>query len=279
MSTRLPGPMVPHHFCVRRIRRETHDIYTLELQPQNVPEELRFAPGQFNMLYVFGVGEVPISISGDPARPELLSHTVRAVGTVTEAICRLGPGGVLGVRGPYGTHWPVEEAVGGDVVIVAGGIGLAPLRPVVYHILSQRGRYRKVALLYGARNPNEIVYRRELSRWAERPDVNVHITVDKPAVGWEGNVGVVTTLISKVEFDPQVTVAMICGPEIMMRFTVMDLQKRGIPEKKIYISIERNMRCGIGQCGHCQVGPYFVCKDGPVFRFDLIQPFFGKREI
>ncbi|HIE11951.1 MAG TPA: Ni/Fe hydrogenase subunit gamma [Desulfotomaculum sp.] len=271
--------MVPHRFYVQKVKRETRDTYTLELQPQNTPGELRFAPGQFNMLYVFGVGEVPISISGDPARPDLLLHTVRAVGAVTKAICRLKPGGVLGVRGPFGAHWPVEEAAGADVIIVAGGIGLAPLRPVVYHILSGRERYGRVALLYGARNPDEIMYRRELSHWTERPEIDTHITVDKAEAGWEGNVGVVTTLIPKAEFDPQATVAIVCGPEIMMRFTVIELKKRGVSEEKIYISMERNMQCGTGSCGHCQIGPYFVCKDGPVFRFDLIQPFFGKREI
>lgn len=279
MSTRLPEPMVPHLFGVRKVRRETRDTSTLELQAQNAPGELKFAPGQFNMLYAFGVGEVPISISGDPARPELLVHTVRAVGAVTKAICRMKPGGVLGVRGPFGSRWPVEEAAGGDVLVVAGGIGLAPLRPAVYHILSQREKYGRAALLYGARNPDEIVYRRELTRWAERPEIDVLVTVDKPAEGWEGNVGVVTALIPKVEFNPRSTVAMVCGPEIMMRFTVLELRKRGVPVQNIYISMERNMQCGIGLCGHCQIGPFFVCKDGPVFRFDIIEPFFGKREI
>lgn len=279
MSTRLPEPMVPHLFSVRRVRRETHDTTTLELQAQNAPGGFTFAPGQFNMLYAFGVGEVPISISGDPSRPELLVHTVRAVGAVTKAVCRLKPGGVLGVRGPFGTRWPVVEATGHDVIVVAGGIGLAPLRPAVYNILSQRERYGKAVLLYGARSPDEVLYRQELARWTELPEIEVHVTVDKPAAGWEGNVGVVTTLIPKVEFNPRFTVAMICGPEIMMRFTIEELRQRGVSIENIYISMERNMQCGIGLCGHCQIGPFFVCKDGPVFRFDRIEPFFGKREI
>jgi len=279
VSARFPEPMVPRLFAVRRVRRETEDTFTLELQPESPSEGMAFAAGQFNMLYVFGVGEVPISISGDPEKPEILVHTVRAVGTVTKAICRLKPGGFLGVRGPFGTRWPVEEAMGGDVVLVAGGIGLAPLRPVVYQLLARRGEFGRVALLYGARSPKEMVYRRELARWEKRPGFTVHTTVDKPAEGWEGNVGVVTTLIPEVEFDPREAVAMVCGPEIMMRFAVLELQKRGVPEEKIFISMERNMKCGIGLCGHCQIGPYFVCKDGPVFRFDVIKPFFGKREI
>jgi NAD(P)H-flavin reductase len=173
----------------------------------------------------------------------------------------------------------VEEALGGDVVVVAGGIGLAPLRPVLYRVFRRRRDYGRVALLYGARNPEEILYRRELDRWGRRSDVDVHVTVDRAEAGWGGNVGVVTTLISKVEFDAASTVVMVCGPEIMMRFTVLGFQNRGVPSDKIYISMERNMQCGLGYCGHCQLGPYFVCKDGPVFRFDVIGRFFGRREI
>lgn len=279
VNTFLKEPMVPRPYRVQKIRRETRDTFTLELKQEVAPEASSFAAGQFNMLYVFGVGEVPISISGDPAEPERLTHTVRAVGTVTKAICEKKPGDILGVRGPFGTRWPVGEAAGHDVVVVAGGIGLAPLRPALYQLISRRREYRRVVLLYGARNPGEILYRRELSRWDKRPEIEVYITVDNAAGRWEGNVGVVTALIPKAEFDPPGMVAMICGPEIMMRFTVLELQKRGVPDANIYISMERNMKCGVGLCGRCQIGPFFVCKDGPVFRFDVIKPFFGKREI
>lgn len=275
----LPEPMLPLPFTVRKTRKETHDTYTLELQSESRPGGLAFAAGQFNMLYAFGAGEVPVSISGDPAAPEVLVHTVRAVGPVTRAISGVKPGDMLGVRGPFGTRWPLEDALGSDVVVVAGGIGLAPLRPALYQLFRRRRDYKRVALLYGARSPRDILYRRELGRWDKRPGVDVHVTVDHATEGWGGNEGVVTALIPKVEFDPAATVVMVCGPEIMMRFTVIEFQKRGVPSEKIYISMERNMQCGIGLCGHCQLGPYFVCKDGPVFRFGTIETFFGRREI
>ncbi|MEW6183434.1 MAG: FAD/NAD(P)-binding protein [Bacillota bacterium] len=279
MNSETAEPMAAHLYRVRRKQRETGDTVSLEIEPVNGMGIRPFRPGQFNMLYAFGVGEVPISISGDPAAPERLVHTVRAVGTVTEAICTLGGGDTLGVRGPFGTCWPVEEAAGRDVVVVAGGIGLAPLRPALYKIRSAKDKYGGAAVLYGARSPEEIVYRRELEEWRTGNDLDVLITVDRASKEWGGRVGVVTTLISEVSFDPPNTVAMICGPEAMMRFTVLELQKRGVTEDNIYISMERNMKCGVGLCGHCQLGPFFVCKDGPVLRYDVIKPFFGKREI
>ena len=273
------NPMVPRPFRVQRVRRETHDTFTFELESANGAEGFPFAPGQFNMVSVFGVGEVPISISGDPTRPQTLVHTVRSVGTVTQAICKLKRGGVLGVRGPFGSHWPVEEAAGSDVVIVAGGIGLAPLRPVLYYLLSNREKYGRVVLLYGARTPQELLYKLELEKWRGHFDLEVEVTVDTAAAGWRGNVGVVTALIPGARFDPFHTAAMVCGPEVMMRFTVRELETRGVEPENISISMERNMKCGVGFCGHCQFGPTFVCKDGPVFDYADIQAFFAKREI
>ena len=273
--------MAPRRFRVRRVTREIHDTVTLDIEPSDQAEEFSFAAGQFNMLYLFGLGEVPISISSDPAHLRVLAHTVRAVGPVTNALCRLKRGQVLGVRGPFGSCWPVREAVGGDVVIVAGGIGLAPLRPVLYHLLGHRDQYGRIALLYGARTPNDRLYERELSRWRGRFDVQIEATVDTAVAGdeWRGHVGVVTTLIPRAEFDPAETIAVICGPEVMMRFTIEDLQKRGLTSDRIYLSMERNMKCAIGLCGHCQFGPTFVCKDGPVFRYDRIAPLLKVREI
>jgi NAD(P)H-flavin reductase len=231
------------------------------------------------MVYVSGVGEVPISISGDPAKPKILIHTVRSVGTVTQKICQPRPGRVLGVRGPFGSSWPVKEAVGSDVVIVCGGIGLAPLRPAIYHLMANREKYGRVALLYGARTPEDLLYKDELPKWRGQFDLQVEVTVDAATGGWRGNVGVVTTLIPPARFDPENTVAMVCGPEVMMRFTLLELEKRGVPSENTFVSMERNMKCAVGFCGHCQFGSTFICKDGPVFRYDQIQPFFVTREI
>jgi NAD(P)H-flavin reductase len=272
-----PGPMTPVFCRVLKSRQETRDTFTIELEQPAQADP--FAPGQFNMLYVFGVGEVPISVSGDPRRPHPLVHTVREVGAVTRAMRALKRGDALGVRGPFGSSWPVEEAVGRDVVIVAGGIGLAPLRPAIYSILAHRQKYGRVILMYGTRTPDDILYRKELERWRAHLDLSVHVTVDRAMATWRGSVGVVTTIIPRARFDPANALVMICGPEAMMRFTVLELQNRGVGLDRIYVSTERNMKCAIGFCGHCQLGPTFVCKDGPIFRYDTIQPFFEIREI
>jgi NAD(P)H-flavin reductase len=271
--------MLPRPYRVQRVRRETDDTFTLELGSPNGDIIFPFAAGQFNMLYVFGVGEVPISISGDPTKPRAVVHTTRAVGAVTKAMSKLKRGEMLGLRGPFGSRWPVEEAAGSDVVIVAGGIGLAPVRPVLFHILSERGKYGKIVLLYGTRTPADILFRQDLELWRARFDFEVHVSVDRAMGGWHGNVGVVTTLIPKAPFDARSAVAMVCGPEVMMRFTIQALLKRGVPLQNIFVSMERNMKCAVGFCGHCQFGPTFICKDGPVFRYDRIRPFFELREI
>ncbi|MDP6505012.1 MAG: FAD/NAD(P)-binding protein [Planctomycetota bacterium] len=264
--------------AIEQIRHETADTFTLEMTP-SVEGSYQFAPGQFNMLYVFGVGEVPISISGDPSRADQLVHTVRSVGGVTKAICSMEKGDSLGVRGPYGSSWPMDAAKGRDIVIVAGGIGLAPLRPAIYQLFRRRKDYGRVALLYGTRTPSDLLFEQELHHWRGRFDAEIEITVDMGTAGWAGHVGVVTTLIPWIEFDAEKTTAMVCGPEIMMRFTVQEFLARGVPEQDIYISMERNMKCAIGFCGHCQFGPAFVCKDGPVFRYDDIGRFLQHREI
>ena len=272
-------PMHPRPFKVLKNQPETHDTFTLELEPAEGPREFRFAPGQFNMLYVYGFGEVPISISGDPAEPGILVHTVRGVGSVTRALERLKRGELVGVRGPFGTSWPVAEAQNQDLVIVAGGIGLAPLRPAMVQALAKRERFGKIVLLYGARTPDDLLYVRELEQWRSRLDLEILVTVDRALEAWRGNVGVVTTLFPRVSFDPFHALALVCGPEVMMRFVILELAKRGTPADKTYLSMERNMKCGIGLCGHCQIGPTFVCKEGPVYRFDRVKDLFGKREL
>jgi len=278
-TSSIKNPMLPILFQVRSRKQETDDTFTLELEPVESGIEFEFLPGQFNMIYVFGVGEVPISISGDPNKKNRIVHTTRMVGTVTKAMGTLRRGDVLGIRGPFGTSWPVDRCAGCDVVIVAGGIGLAPLRPAIYYILSNRGRYNRVILLYGARTPEDILYKREIEKWKSRFDFEVYVTVDRGTSGWKGNVGVVTTLIPRAPFDPLNAVAFVCGPEVMMRFTAIELIKRGVKENNIFLSMERNMKCGIGLCGHCQFGPVFICKDGPVFSYSQVKDLIFKREI
>lgn len=272
-------PMLPVAYRIEKALRETHDTFTLDLVPVNGAGIGKHAPGQFNMLYVFGVGEVPISISSDTSEIPMLRHTVRRVGPVTQAMGALKRGGQIGVRGPFGSHWPMAEETGRDYVIVTGGIGLAPLRPALYHLMNHREKYGKIVLLYGARTPEDILYRRELTQWRGKFDLDIQVTVDRGAKGWGGNVGVVTSLIHLAPFDPANAVALVCGPEVMMRFTLMELQNRGVSPRQVYLSMERNMKCAVGFCGHCQYGPAFMCKDGPVFRFDRTGPIFGISEI
>jgi NAD(P)H-flavin reductase len=197
---------------------------------------------------------------------------------VTKALGKLRAGDTLGVRGPFGSNWPVEGVAGHDVVVVAGGIGLAPLRGALEHLLRQRKQFGRLVLLYGVRTPEDILYRRDLERW-KIEGLQIYVTVDRATGSWSGHVGVVTSLISHAPFDPVTAVAMICGPEIMMRYTVLELQKRGVSEERMFLSMERNMKCAIGFCGHCQFGPEFICKDGPVFRYDRIKNWLGIREL
>lgn len=255
------APMAPTFVAVRSVKDELQHTFTLEL---DAPPGFSFAPGQFTMLYAFGVGEVPISLSGDP-EDGVIVQTIRRVGAVTDALGTLQPGDQVGLRGPFGTTWPLDEAEGGDLVIVAGGIGLAPLRPAIYHALKHRDRYRRLVLLYGARSPSELLFVDEIQEWRGRLDADVRVTVDSGDPGWFGSVGVVTELVTSAPFDPARSVAFVCGPEIMMRFTRQTLEEQGVPSDRTFVSMERNMKCGIGLCGHCQFGPLFVCKDGPIY--------------
>jgi NAD(P)H-flavin reductase len=255
---------------------ETHDTVTLDLRPVDRPIPPH-QPGQFTMLYAPGVGEVPVSISGT-GPGQVLVQTVRAVGAVTRALCACRPGRMIGVRGPYGTGWDVASAAGGDLLIVAGGIGLAPLRGALVAALGQRDRYRRVTVLIGARSPQELIFVRDLGEW-RRGGADVELTVDRAAVGWGGHVGVVTQLLRRASVDPGRTTALVCGPEIMMRLTAPELLALGVPAARVRVSLERNMRCGVAECGHCQLGPLLLCRDGPVVSYPAAAPLLAVREL
>jgi NAD(P)H-flavin reductase len=270
--------MVPEPFHVIGRRRDTEDTWTLELEASAGRSGPSFEPGQFNMIYAFGAGEVPISICADPAGGGPLAHTVRSVGATTAAICAAAEGSVLGVRGPFGSSWPLASAEGRDLVVIAGGIGLAPLRPALLSALRGRQRFNRVVLLYGGRTPDQLLYRDEFQRW-EAAGAEVAVTVDNAFAEWRGRVGVVTNLFGEAALDPNRTVAMLCGPEVMMRFAIQELGHLGVDPADMHVSIERNMKCAITQCGRCQFGPTFACREGPVMRLSDIAPFFAVREI
>jgi NAD(P)H-flavin reductase len=277
-------PLAPRLAQVERVDRETADTVTLQVRAVDT-EWAPFEPGQFDMLTALGIGEVPISVSGDPDDRVTRLYTIRGVGAVTQALTALRPGGHLGVRGPYGQPWPVAAAVGTDVLVIAGGLGLAPLRPAIHHLLAHRDRYGQVTVLYGARSPAEMLFVEEVQRWRRRGDVGVAVTVDAPSppgailTTWGGHVGVVTTLIPHVAIDPERVTALVCGPEVMMRFTVGALATQGVGSERIHVSLERSMACGVGLCGHCQLGPFFVCVDGPVMCQQHVGPWLAVREL
>lgn len=267
--------MLPRLFRVVEHRADTRDTVTLVLDPlDGVP--LAFAPGQFTMLHSFGFGEVPISISGGPGR---LEHTIRNVGAVTASLVKAEPGTVLGVRGPFGTGWEVAAGLGGDLVFIAGGIGLAPLRPAILEVIARRSDFHRVVLLYGARTPDDILFAQELTAWAAEHGIVVEVTVDNGPHGWTGRVGLVTHLVTRAGFDPRHTLAFVCGPEVMMRAAAVALRDRGVPARRIRLSMERSMKCGVGLCGHCQLRELFICVDGPVLDYERLAPMLLRWEL
>jgi anaerobic sulfite reductase subunit B len=276
-DARAVDAMVPVPYRVVGRARETADTITLSLEPVGPPIATP-APGQFNMLYAFGVGEVPISISGIDAG-QRVRHTVRGVGAVSQELCAAEAGAMVGVRGPFGTDWGVEAAAGGDVIVIAGGIGLAPLRPVIHELLRNRRRFRRVTVLVGARSPEEIVFRGEVASWQASARITVRTTVDYATAAWKGEVGLVPTLIEHITIDPELTTVMICGPEVMMRFTAAEVLGRGVAAERVRVSMERNMQCGVGRCGHCQLGPVLICHHGPVFPWSRVGPLLARREL
>jgi len=269
--TELPAnPWQVMMTTVGAVTPETQGVQTYNLTFDDAAVKYSFLPGQFNMLYLPGVGESAISVSSDPGNSTTLSHTVRVVGNVTRAMARLRPGDKLGVRGPFGTAWPVADLSGKDVVVVAGGLGLAPLRPAIYHFIRHRSDYGRVTVLYGARTPDDLLYAAEYDAW-RAADINVEVTVDVGSPDWLGSIGFVTTLLARLQIDPARTGVFACGPEVMMRFISASAVDRGVPADQVFVSLERNMNCAVGLCGHCQFGAAFVCKDGPVFPFDRVR--------
>jgi len=274
-----PEAMLPSSYLVTHRTAETADSVTLRLAPTTAALP-PFRPGQFTMLCKLGIGEIAISISGDPAADDgTLTQTIRNVGAVSQALCKSWPGDLIGVRGPFGTSWDLNPARGDDLLIVAGGVGLAPLRPVLLGALARRAAYRRVTLIAGARAPAEFLFRGQLSDWAATPGLNVELTIDRAAAGWAGTVGFVTEPLRRLDLDAARTNVFLCGPEIMMRLCARMLISRGVTADRIQVSLERNMKCGIGLCGHCQLGPLLLCRDGPVLSYARAAPLLAVREL
>ena len=265
-SPALRSPLTPIPYRIVKRRVELDDVVTLSVAPVSADAggPFQFAHGQFNMLTSFGVGEAAISISSAPAEEGPIEHTVRDVGAVTRALCAAPVGSVIGVRGPFGRDWgleTIEDAA--DVVVVAGGIGLAPLRGAIRDLAARRRSGGRVFVLVGMRSPAQILFPDDLEAW-RRAGIHVGVAVDVAAPDWHGSVGVVTVLLSEAPFEPAGAVALLCGPEIMMRFVARQLVDGGVDPSRIKVSLERNMQCGVGLCGHCQLGPLLLCRDGPV---------------
>ena len=273
----MRDPMLPYAATVRNIRPEAYGISTFSLQYDDPSVPVGFAPGQFNMIALPGFGEVAISICSDPNTPLIMEHTIRYAGSVTRAIGRLRTGDSVGMRGPYGNSWPMELARGKDLVIVSGGIGLAPLRPVILEALHRRSSFGRILVLYGGRTPQDLLYTGEYEQWQDG-GIEMYVSVDRADETWKGQVGVIPMAFYRTRLDHRNTLVFSCGPEVMMRFVIYEAMARRIPKDAIYVSMERNMKCAVGLCGHCQLGPFFICKQGPVFRFSEVDSFFGREE-
>jgi NAD(P)H-flavin reductase len=272
-----PDPHTPHEAEIIERVQESPTIFSLRLRftDPEVRSRYCFQPGQFNMVYLYGAGEVAISIVSDPEEPELLGHTIRAVGRITRGLAQLKPGDRLGVRGPYGRGWPMQTALGRDVVFITGGLGCAPVVGVIHYVLRRRDRFGKVIIIQGVKHSDDLIWRTQYEQWAQLPDMQVLLAADAAGPGWPWHIGRVTSLLDQTVFAPGHCLVMMCGPEIMMRLTAQSLLQRGVPEQDIWLSMERNMQCAVGLCGHCQYGGKFVCKNGPVFAYPEIKALFA----
>lgn len=276
MNKPAVDPYLPHIAEIRARRQESSTIFTIDTSfiEKSQQQSFSFHPGQFNMLYLYGVGEVAISISSDPKQRSYLSHTIRAVGRVTKALRMLREGECIGIRGPYGNGWPLEESHGKDIVIVTGGLGCAPTVSVINYILARRKQYGALKILQGVKHSDDLIFRKQYAIWQKTPNTEIYIAADQAGPKWPWAVGYVTDMIQLLTLDPNKTVVMMCGPEGMMHAAISALIKKGIAEEAIYLSMERNMECGLGHCGHCQYGGLFICKDGPIFAYPRIKALF-----
>lgn len=267
---------LPYAAEVKACTKESSTIFTLHTHflDRAHARHFPFHPGQFNMLYLYGVGEVAISIASDPEETKFLKHTIRAIGRVTKALQTLQPGDQIGIRGPYGNGWPLKMAEGKDIVIVTGGLGCVPTVSVINYIMARRTQYRNLRILQGVKHSEDFIFRKQYSKWAQSPNTEIHIAADQAGPKWPWGVGYVTDMIDHLDLKPENTMAMMCGPEMMLHTAIQALIKKQIPEENIYLSMERNMECGIGHCGHCQYGGLFICKDGPIFAYPIIKPLF-----
>ena len=266
---RRKNPYAQDMAVIEEIRKQTdHEtLFRLKFKGKKIQKDFEYFSGQFLMLSVFGVGEAPFSISSTPSRKGFLEICVRAVGSVTDALHKMKAGDVVGVRGPYGQGFPFEDMKGNDVVLIAGGIGLIPLRSLINNVCDNRDNFRNISIIYGTKSPSEILFTKELKKWSKIKGVNLHITVDEPDKAWKGKVGVVTKLLEKMEIDSDRTYVAICGPPVMYKFVVKLLEKKEVPMGRILVSLERRMECGIGKCSRCGIGYKFTCLDGPVFNY------------
>ncbi|MBU1191051.1 MAG: FAD/NAD(P)-binding protein [Gammaproteobacteria bacterium] len=268
---------VPVAAEIIRRTQESPSVFTLGLRLCDPAQHsaYRFMPGQFNMLYLYGVGEIPISIVSDPDRDDELEHTIRVVGRVTRGFDALKVGDRIGIRGPFGRGWPLEQVRGKDLLLLTGGLGCAPLVSVINYVTQRRAEFGRIAILQGVKHMDDLIWRDRYDQWAALPDTQVLLAADVAGASWSWHVGLVTELIDQVAFDLNNAHVMVCGPEPMMLASIRKLCDSGVDEKHIWLSMERNMQCALGQCGHCQIGPHFVCKDGPVFCYPEIRERLG----
>lgn len=272
-------PMLPRPFQVVSTRQETHDVTTIMLEPGDGRSCFMFEPAQIVMVGLPGVGEVPISISSHPDGSRCIALTIRAAGAVTSGILDVPVGGTLSIRGPYGVPWPMDLALGNETLFVAGGLGLAPLRSALLAVADDVEPTTPSVLLYGAKTPGDLLFRADLEIWSEQEALEVITTTDRGDETWDGRVGLVTEFLDEALERLDEPVTLLCGPDVMIRIVCGELIDRGRPADSIWVTMERNMKCGIGLCGHCQFGPHFLCKDGPVFRYDRVMALFGIAEV